>query len=128
MQLGNRTLVATVVALPPAIWLGHLLIAYALVPLSCRVGSDLPFHLASAVALAGAVGATWVAVRSWRDTGWPARESFLHPVADRAPRSDGDGQAGGRSSVTVLGVLMAGYFLLLVLMTALTTLVVDRCA
>jgi hypothetical protein len=124
MLLGNRTLVAAVIAFPPAVWMGHLLIVYALVPLSCRVGSDLPFHAATVVALAGAAGATWVAIRAWRDTGWPLRESLLHPIADRP----GDGRPGGRSSVAVLGLLMAGYFLALVVMTALTTVVVDRCA
>jgi hypothetical protein len=115
MQVRAPVIAAVVIAVAPAVWFTHFSIVYALVPLSCRWGSDLPFHAATAVAIVGAVGSIWVARRT--------RAAASGPVDTRS-----QGAGNHDHIVHLLAVLLSGYFAFLVLMTALVTVVVDRCA
>ena len=52
----KRTIAAAMVVAAPAIWVGHLVVAYGLVYLTCAMSTTIPLHIVSAVALA-AIGA-----------------------------------------------------------------------
>src|SRR6056297_2725669 len=104
MQVRTPVVAAAVIAVAPAVWFTHLAVVYALGPLSCRWDSNLPLHAATAVAVAGVVGSMWAAHRA---------------RVEASGRTDTD---------HLLAVLLSGYFALLVLMTAMATVVVDRCA
>jgi hypothetical protein len=114
MQVRTPVVAAAVIAVAPAVWFTHLAVVYALVPLSCRWESNLPLHAATAVAVVGVVGSAWVARR--------ARAEASGPGA-----ADADSGRHDRT-VHLLAVVLSGYFVFLVLMTALVTVVVDRCA
>jgi hypothetical protein len=111
------------VALGPGIWFAHLSISYFLVPYSCRIGSDLPIHAVTLVALIGAVVTTVIAVRAVRGGGrdrfW--RWFFVSGEAVKAERDD-------RQTLFVLSAAMAAYFWLVVAVTGLVPVVVNRCA
>jgi hypothetical protein len=115
MRFRTPVVAAAVIAIAPAVWFTHLSVVYALVPLSCRWDSSLPLHAATAVAVVGVVASTWVARRARAETSGPGSLD-----SDDAGRRDG--------TVHVLAVLLSGYFVFLVLMTAMVTVVVDRCA
>jgi hypothetical protein len=117
MRFRTPVVAALVIAIAPAVWFTHLAVVYALVPLSCRWDSGLPLHAATAVAVIGAVGSTWVARRARAETSSPGA---FDADTDDAGRRDG--------TVHLLAVLLSGYFVFLVLMTAMVTVVVDRCA
>jgi hypothetical protein len=117
MRFRTPVVAALVIAIAPAVWFTHLAVVYALVPLSCRWDSGLPLHAATAVAVVGAVGSTWVARRARAETSSPGA---LDTDTDDAGRQDG--------TLHLLAVLLSGYFVFLVLMTAMVTVVVDRCA
>jgi|SRR6056297_899856 len=113
MQVRTPVVAAAVIAVAPAVWFTHLAVVYALVPLSCRWDSNLPLHAATAVAVAGVVGSMWAARRARVE------------ASGRTDTDDGGRQDG---TVHLLAVLLSGYFAFLVLMTAMATVVVDRCA
>lgn len=117
MRVRTPVVAAAVIAVAPAVWFTHLAVVYALVPLSCRWDSNLPLHAATAVAVVGVVGSMWVARRVRAEASSPGSGDA---AADDAGRHDG--------TVHLLAVLLSGYFAFLVLMTALVTVVVDRCA
>ena len=73
----------------PLVFLTHLLIAYALVPVDCRMGASLISHGASVVAILLAAGGGALSLRIWRRDGseWPdtsasilSRDRFLASV------------------------------------------------
>jgi hypothetical protein len=118
MRFRTPVVAALVIAIAPAVWFTHLAVVYALVPLSCRWDSGLPLHAATAVAVIGAVGSTWVARRARAETSSPG--ALDTDTDDAGRRRDG--------TLHLLAVLLSGYFVFLVLMTAMVTVVVDRCA
>lgn len=105
-------------ALAPVLWGTHLAVMYALVPLSCRVGTDAPLHLATLVAAAGLVLSVVVAVRFSPEG---CLRGFVGALLDRSPGRD-------RHALPLVALAMSVYFLGVVVMTGVTPLVVDRCA
>lgn len=103
-RLGTRLppVVLIVLALAPLLWFTHLAVSYALVPLSCRVGSDLPLHVVTVLGLAALVTASVMAVRAAR--------------------------RGDRRAVALVCAALAAYFTFVVAWTGLVAVVVDRCA
>jgi hypothetical protein len=102
---------AAVILAAPLVWFTHFSVVYALVPLSCRWDSDLPLHAATVVAAAGVASSIWVARRA-------------HVAASE------QGDAGGPPDRTVemIALALSAYFAFLVVMTAMVTVIVDRCA
>jgi hypothetical protein len=105
----------------PLLWFTHLSILYALVPWSCRLGTDAPLHVATtaaviALAVCTAVGFKMAPVRS--------------PGALRARLLGTETQAANhdRAVPSLVALVMAAYFGFVVVMTGLVPLVVDRCA
>lgn len=99
---------------PPAVWMGHLLVSYGLVYVTCPPGGRVWFSLVTVVALAAiaaVVAATWPNLGG--DTG-------------RAVVSGPEGQGGGEVMRRVAW-LLAGYFLLVTLMLGVATLMVSPC-
>jgi hypothetical protein len=117
MRFRSPVVAAAVIAIAPAVWFTHLSVVYALVPLSCRWDSSLPLHAATAVAVVGVVASTWVARRARAET---TGSGLTDTDTDGAGRQDG--------TVHLLAVVLSAYFVFLVLMTAMVTVVVDRCA
>jgi hypothetical protein len=117
MRIRTTAVAAAVIAVAPAVWFTHLAVVYALVPLSCRWDSNLPLHAATAVAVVGVVGSMLAVRRTRTEASGPGP-------------GDADDDDAGRHDGTLylLAVLLSGYFAFLVLMTALVTVVVDRCA
>jgi hypothetical protein len=115
MRFRTPVVAAAVIAIAPAVWFTHLSVVYALVPLSCRWDSSLPLHAATAVAVVGVVASTWVARRARAET-----------TGSGPTDTDGAGRQDG--TVHLLAVVLSAYFVFLVLMTAMVTVVVDRCA
>ena len=123
MRVRTPVVTAAVIAMAPAVWFTHLAVVYALVPLSCRWDSNLPLHAATAVAVVGVVGSMWVARRARAETSGPGSADTDADDAD-----DADDAGRHDRTVHLLAVVLSGYFAFLVLMTALVTVVVDRCA
>lgn len=99
---------------PPAVWLGHLVLTYGLVYVTCRPGGWVWFSLATVVAIA-AIGAVMAA--TWpRLGGEPGRALVWGP----------EGQGGGEVMRRTAWML-AGYFLLVTLMAWVATLLVSPC-
>jgi hypothetical protein len=111
--MGIRPAVAAagVILAAPLVWFTHFSVVYALVPLSCRWGSDLPLHAATLVAATGAASCIWVARRA---------HVAASGVAD-------DGGPPDRT-IEMIALALSAYFAFLVVMTAMVTVVVDRCA
>ncbi len=105
----------------PSFWLLHLLVSYALVPWSCRIGSDLPLYAVTVAAAVTAVVVTAATIRGVRSTGsWSWRAAVLDEPPPPAPDD--------RGTVFLLAACLGAYFSLLVLMMALVAPIVDRCA
>lgn len=86
----------------PLAWFAHLNVSYLLVPLSCRSESTLPLHLATVTAAAVAGAGLVVGVQRWR--------------------------AGGASPLFgVVSVALSALFLLVILLTSVSNLVIDPC-
>lgn len=99
---------------PPAMWIGHLVVTYGLVYVTCRPGGRMWFSLATVVALAG-IGAVLVAT-------WPRLGGGTGPALVTGPEGQGGGEVMGR-----VAWLLAGFFLLVTLMAGVATLVVSPC-
>lgn len=112
-------LALAVTAAAPLLWFTHLAAMYALVPTACRVGSDAPFHVATAVALLGLAICSIVALRLAPDG---PRRTLVRRMLTSGP-ADQD-----RSVPALVAAAMAVYFLLVAAMTGLAPLLVDRCA
>jgi hypothetical protein len=121
MRVRAPVVATAVIVVAPVVWFTHLAVVYALVPLSCRWDSNLPLHAATAVAVAGVVGSMWVARRA------RAAAGTADSITADSDRETDDG-VGRDGTVQFLAVLLSGYFAFLVLMTAMVTVVVDRCA
>jgi hypothetical protein len=105
----------------PTFWLLHLLVSYAVVPWSCRIGSDLPLYGVTIVAAIVAAVVTVATVRGVRSTGrWSWRTVVLDESSPAGPDD--------RRTVFLLAACLGAYFSLLVLMMALVAPIVDRCA
>lgn len=105
----------------PLLWFAHLSAMYALVPVACRLGSDLPFHAATAVALFGLVICTVAAFRL--ASGRSLRETLRRALGADPSIPDRD-----RAVPTLVAATMAVYFAFIAAMTGIAPLVVDRCA
>lgn len=99
---------------PPAVWLGHLVLTYGLVYVTCRPGGWVWFALATLVALA-AIGAVVAAT-------WPGLGDDTGRALVSGPQGQGGGEVMGR-----VAWLLAGYFLLVTLMAGVATLMVSPC-
>jgi hypothetical protein len=102
---------AGVILAAPLIWFTHFSVVYALVPLSCRWNSDLPLHAASLVAACTAA----VSIRFARRA---------HAIA--SDQSDADDPPD--RTVEMIALVLSVYFAFLMVMTAMVTVIVDRCA
>lgn len=99
---------------PPAVWIGHLVVTYGLVYVTCRPGGWVWFSLVTVVALVS-IGAVLAAT-------WPP----LDGDAGRALISGWDGQ-GGVEVMARVAWMLAGFFLLVTLMAGVATLLVSPC-
>lgn len=116
----NTVPTLALVALAPAAWFTHLAVNYALVPWSCRAGTDLPLHVVTVLALVGLATSGGLAARRSRD-------GASVGVWLRVLMSS-DAQAPGRPSLPLVALVFAAYFALVVAMAGLVPIVVDRCA
>jgi len=111
-----------VAASGPGIWFAQLLVTYALVPFSCRIGSTIPLYGVTAAALVGVVAvAVWAVRRAGLLGRRTARDWMRVGVAVEEGTDD-------RLTVAILGMALAVYFMLAVTMMGLVPVVVDRCA
>ena len=112
---GRRRLALLLVVVGPAAWLGHLLVSYGLLYVSCAVGTSLPLHVTTVLAV-GAVAAGLVIGR--RADHLPLSELAS---TDRPPGFDADQFAADA------GRWLSYYFLVVVVMAGLAALVVGPC-
>jgi hypothetical protein len=105
----------------PVLWFTHLSILYALVPWSCRLGTDAPLHVATAVAVLALAACTALGIRlapASSPRAWRARLLGTEPQAANLDRA----------VPSLVAAVMAGYFGFVVVMTGVVPMVVDRCA
>jgi hypothetical protein len=105
----------------PVLWFTHLSILYALVPWSCRLGTDAPLHVATAVAVLALAACTALGIRlapASSSRAWRARLLGTEPQAANLDRA----------VPSLVAAVMAGYFGFVVVMTGVVPMVVDRCA
>lgn len=112
--------VLALIAFAPAAWFTHLAITYAIVPWSCRIGTDLPLHVVTVLAVIGLIGSGTIAVRRGSDdVGFRDRIRLLMSESSHLPPD--------RDSLPLVALAFAAYFALVVVMTGLVPIVVDRC-
>jgi hypothetical protein len=107
----------------PLAWALQLGVFYSFVGWACRHGATTPFHLATVVTflLALAAGiASWKRVR--QPDPIPAR-TILTDRADVAER-----EMPGRSFLAVCGLILSGFFMLVIVIQWLPVLVLNPCA
>lgn len=99
----------------PAAWFMHLNVSYSLVRLICRTGEIWLLHVATLATLALAALGVWAAWRSWAIAG--------RSVINRA------GGTMARSRFMALGgIVLSGFFLVVILLAWLPGLMLDPCA
>jgi hypothetical protein len=103
-----------------AAWKLQLMVNYMLVPYACWHGLSITIHLASLATLLVAAGAGWVSYGRWRETGGD-------------PFGSGDENVEVSSTVarsrfmTVSGLLMSGFFSLLIVGQWIPNLLLSPC-
>jgi hypothetical protein len=116
MKSTKRTVAAAIVMAAPAIWLGHLVIAYGLIYVSCSLSSSMPLHLVSVLAMAG-IGAGLVLTRERvRPQLVQLRSgslSLARPSADRFG--------------LLVGWLLAAYFLVVIAVAEVAFILAGPC-
>jgi hypothetical protein len=99
----------------PLIWFIQFEASYSLVPHVCRSTSLIPLHLLSAAALAGTIIMLLFA--------WQTRQS-----ARELPRGEQTGGPVGRSWLMgITGILVSGFFCLLILAQWIPAIIIDPC-
>jgi hypothetical protein len=105
-----------VVMAAPAIWLGHLVVAYGLVYLSCSLSNTTPLHVVSAMAIGG-IGAALVLTR--------------HRVRPQlAQLRSGDLYLAGKTADRfglLVGWLLAVYFLVVIVVAEVAFILAGPC-
>jgi hypothetical protein len=96
-------------AVPPAAWIGQLLLLYLLVPVACEQGTRAPLLAVTAVALAAAV----VAVAA------------MHRASRGADGGDG---AGDHAGIAKIGRIQGGVFVLAIVAAGAAAVWIDPCA
>lgn len=98
----------------PAVWFAHLGVSYNLVRYVCLSGDRWLLHLATGASVVAAAGVLWLAWRNWRRTGRPGHT--------------GQPGAWGRSRFLALaGLLFAGYALVIIVVEAIPTVLLEPC-
>jgi hypothetical protein len=101
-------------------WKLQLLVNYSLVPYACVRDMTLLIHLASAVSLGVALAAGAAALASWRRTGG-------YPFGWEGDDTEGGPTVTRSRFMAVAGLLMSGYFAMVVLTQWLPTFFLDPC-
>lgn len=96
-------------AVPPAAWMGQLLLLYLLVPVACEQGNRTTLFAVTAVALTGAVVAVAAMHRASRST------------------NGGDG-AGDNAGIARVGRIQGGVFVLAIVAAGAASAWIDPCA
>ena len=99
---------------PPVLWMGHLLVSYGLVYVTCRSGGRVWFLLATLVAAVG-IGAVMVSTGPVRRVDPP-----------QMLVSEGD-EPTGRATMSRVAWMLAAFFLLVALMTGVAAMLVSPC-
>jgi hypothetical protein len=105
----------------PTLWFTHLSIMYALVPWSCRLGTDAPLHVATAAAVIALAVCTVVGFKL-------APAHSARALRARLLGTDPQDANLDRAVPSLVAAVMAAYFGFVVVMTGLVPMVVDRCA
>jgi hypothetical protein len=103
-----------------AAWKGQLVVNYVLVPYACWHDLSILIHLASLAFLLLALAATWLAWRSWRETGG-------HPMGPGGYDEQVSASVGRSRFMAVGGVIISGYFALVVLSQWIPNLLLSPC-
>ena len=112
-----RTAAVLLVAAPPTVWALHLGVAYWLVPVSCRVGTTLPIHLATAAALLALAAVVGVGRRV-------GRSGSAYLLAMEGVELEHRTPAG----LARFAILLAYYFAVVVVATGLVAVFQRPCA
>lgn len=98
----------------PAAWFLHLLVSYSLVRWVCRSGGMWVMHAATVAALAGAAAVGGLAWRNWRRAGRPRG-------------TDGAGAEGRSRFLSIAGVALAAYSVVLIAVEGIPNFVLPPC-
>lgn len=98
----------------PAVWFLHLLVSYSLVRHVCLSGGTWMMHAATVAALAGAAAVGGLAWRNGRRAGRPRG-------------TDGAGAEGRTRFLSLSGVALAAYALVLIAVEGIPTFVLPPC-
>jgi hypothetical protein len=99
---------------PPAFWAVRLGASYTLVPYACWRGWMALLNGVTVLMLIGCVAAGVVAWRAWRDSGGPAQVEI-------------GGAQVRRRFMGLLGMLISGFFGLVIVAEGLANLMIDPC-
>jgi hypothetical protein len=113
----------------PAAWLAHLLVSYALVPVSCEQGRSVWLYLTTLVTGAAAVAATVVAARTLARARAGRRDDAgrASDLVGRLQRAAGRDGASGVPLVLAVGLLFGAFYLLVVVMGGIAPTIVGPC-
>jgi len=123
-EKANRTLIwlwVCVLASPLA-WSLQLGIFYMLTGWACSHETAIPFHLVTVVTFLLALAA---GVASWKRVRYPDPISTRTILTDRADVAERE--MPGRSFLAVCGLILSGFFMLVMVIQWLPVLVLDPC-